>query len=835
MRRLLAALSAMVLALSIVLGGTPRADAATEAAGYSDFSYSGVSAPTGEKPQSKLWFNDGRWWGSLFNRTAGTYHIYWLDVTTQGWVDTGVELDNRPNTQADCMWDAAAGKLYLVSGGSSNDARLYRYSYDVANKRYSRDTGFPVTIRSGGAETIVLDKDSIGRLWVTYTKSSQVYVNYSNGSDNSWAGPTPLNVSGTDSTVSSDDISSLITVNNRVIVLWSNQSDRTFYYAAHNDADPVTSWTGGVAGRDPNGGALADDHINIKSLQSDAAGNIFAVVKTSFNSSSSSSPQIILLVAKRQTSGNGYTWQPPAMVSSGAENQTRAILLIDTDQRNLHVFTADEGGGSIYHKQASIDNIQFPSGFGERFIGSLKYTDINNPSSTKQTINSSTGLVVIASDDTQDWYLHNYRSLGGTPPADTTPPTVSGTTPANNASGISTATSVTASFSEALDASTVNGTNFRLSGPSGAVAANVSYDSGTRTATLAPSAALAAGANYTAQISGVKDVAGNTLAGTYSWSFSTAATPQPGSTFSFTPVADTYVSQASPGSNYAGSNQMQAVGGSSAKQIFIRFDVSGLPAGASVSSAKLRLYVSNDSTSGGIIQSVSRNDWPEALTWALKPELDGPVRATLGSVALNATVEVDLSAAIAGNGSYSFAITLPNANTNTLAYATRENSTATSRPQLIVTTGGSAPADTTPPTITTTAPSNAASNVSTGTSVTATFSEPLDASTVNGTNFSLAGPTGTVPATVSYSSASNSATLAPSAALAAGASYTAQISGVKDVAGNTLAGTYSWSFSTAAAPPADTTAPTVTNTTPANGATNVGTSASVTATFSEPL
>jgi hypothetical protein len=127
-------------------------------------------------------------------------------------------------------------------------------------------------------------------------------------------------------------------------------------------------------------------------------------------------------------------------------------------------------------------------------------------------------------------------------------------------------------------------------------------------------------------------------------------------------------------------------GSSSAKQIYIRFTVSGLPAGAAISSAKLRLYVTNDSTSGGIVHSVSNNTWLEALTWSSKPAIDGPVRATFGAVAVNTTVEVDLGAAITGNGSYSFAIALPAGNTNTVGYASRENSSTGNRPQLVITT-----------------------------------------------------------------------------------------------------------------------------------------------------
>jgi hypothetical protein len=55
-----------------------------------------VQTPSGEKPQSKLWYNDGRWWGDLFNNSDGKYHIYWLNITTQVWVDTNTILDPMP-------------------------------------------------------------------------------------------------------------------------------------------------------------------------------------------------------------------------------------------------------------------------------------------------------------------------------------------------------------------------------------------------------------------------------------------------------------------------------------------------------------------------------------------------------------------------------------------------------------------------------------------------------------------------------------------------------------------------------------------------------------------
>jgi glucose/arabinose dehydrogenase len=110
---------------------------------------------------------------------------------------------------------------------------------------------------------------------------------------------------------------------------------------------------------------------------------------------------------------------------------------------------------------------------------------------------------------------------------DTTPPTVSSTTPANNAGGVPISAKVSATFSEAMDASTITGTTFQLKDAGGnTVAGSVAYDPAATTATLTPSASLTAGATYTATVKGgapgVKDAAGNALAADRSWSFTTA-------------------------------------------------------------------------------------------------------------------------------------------------------------------------------------------------------------------------------------------------------------------------------------------------------------------------
>jgi unsaturated chondroitin disaccharide hydrolase len=168
---------------------------------------------------------------------------------------------------------------------------------------------------------------------------------------------------------------------------------------------------------------------------------------------------------------------------------------------------------------------------------------------------------------------------------------------------------------------------------------------------------------------------------------SPTATPQPSSTYIFAPVADTYVSQASPTSSYATSSQLQAVGDSSnAKQAFLRFNVIGLPNGASIASAKLRLVVANASTSGGVFSPVTDTSWPETITWNTRPAIGGPALATLDAVALSQVVELDVTGTIGGSGAFSFVISMSSTNTNTVGYASRESSTAANRPQLVITT-----------------------------------------------------------------------------------------------------------------------------------------------------
>jgi hypothetical protein len=105
--------------------------------------------------------------------------------------------------------------------------------------------------------------------------------------------------------------------------------------------------------------------------------------------------------------------------------------------------------------------------------------------------------------------------------------------------------------------------------------------------------------------------------------------------------------------------------------------------------------------------------------------------------------------------------------------------------------------DTTPPSVTAESPAPSATGVPWNTAVTATFSKPVQQSTIS---FTLKDPSSaTVPATFSYNAATRVATLQPNALLASGAAYTATVSGATDNFGNVMT-PFSWTFTATACP-----------------------------------
>ena len=147
------------------------------------------------------------------------------------------------------------------------------------------------------------------------------------------------------------------------------------------------------------------------------------------------------------------------------------------------------------------------------------------------------------------------------------------------------------------------------------------------------------------------------------------------------------------------------------------------------------------------------------------------------------------------------------------------------------TTTGTTP-DTTAPTVSLTNPSNNATGVAINSSISASFSETMNSSTITTSTVTVGQGLSLASGTVSYSG--TTATFTPSSNLSYGTTYTATITtGVQDSAGNAMASTYTWSFTTGNA--TDTTAPTVSLTNPSNNTTGVAINSAIAAAFSETM
>ena len=427
------------LFIAVLLTGfmLPGVNASAQATGFRDFSFAnsdGFRAPTGSKPESKVWFNDGNWWAVLFNPDLHGSDIYRLDASSQTWTDTGTPVDDRPTAKSDTLWDQSSGKLYLVSNLHDNSAgpssdptvwgRLYRFSYDAGSRGYSLDSGFPVTVTKGTEETLTLAKDSSGMLWVAYVESGKVMVNHSNGSDNVWGAPFVLPVGATARATTSDDIAAVIAFGgNQIGVFWSNQNSDNDYFAIHQDGASATMWLPQeiAIGSGVNcTGACADDHINIKA---DSTGRIYVATKTSFTGKTQ--PLVNLLM--RDVDGDWWRMT----YSTYAFSNTRGIVVLDEPDDRLYFFvTSSEAGGKIDYKVTSMSNPSFTDGDGNIFLGLASDTHIANPTTSKQNATGSSGVLVMASDDTSNYYVHNFLDLGAAKP-----PTVSSFSPASGGAG----------------------------------------------------------------------------------------------------------------------------------------------------------------------------------------------------------------------------------------------------------------------------------------------------------------------------------------------------------------------------------------------------------------
>jgi hypothetical protein len=497
----------------------------------------------------------------------------------------------------------------------------------------------------------------------------------------------------------------------------------------------------------------------------------------------------------------------------------------------------------------------------------------NLANNTAYTATITTGAANTLGIETASNYSWSFTTI-------TPAPTVTATVPANLATNVPIGQVLTATFSEAMTAATINSTTFTLAGPGGAVAGAVTYNATTFVATFTPSTALANGTVYTATIgTGAQDLAGTGLATNYTWSFTTIIPPP-------VVVSTVPVNGATgvPVDQVLTATFNEAVTCPTPATDFLVTGPGTTPvAGAVTCEGNVATFIPNNSLAvhtlytatitTGVTNAVG-TPMSSNYVWSFFT-LPAPTPPTvISTVPANLAVNVPVSQAILATFSEAMTPATINGSTFTLAGPgstailgtvtyTPSGSVATFKPTAnlayntlytaTITTGvtgltgaamasnyvwtfttAAAPIVITP-TVTSTIPLNGAINVPLNQIVSATFSEPMNPATINPTNFTLQDASGnTVAGIVAYAAVGNTLVFIPSANLVADTLYTATITtGVTDLSGNALATAYTWTFTTLNT--TNTTPPELVSTDPASAATDVPLNQAVTAQFNEAM
>lgn len=461
------------------------------------------------------------------------------------------------------------------------------------------------------------------------------------------------------------------------------------------------------------------------------------------------------------------------------------------------------------------------------------------------------------------------------------PPMVISTVPIAGAVNVAVGQMVSATFSEAMNAATISGSTFTLTGPGGAVAGAVTY--GGVTATFTPTASLAYSTVYTATITtGAQNTTGSSLATNYVWMFTTITPPPaviatiPLNTATGVPINQVLTATfnegmrcstvASPATTFtlAGPGMTAVAGTVSCAGAVATFtpgadlafntvytatittaadDLAGTPLGANYVWIFRTLPAPTPPT---VISTVPVNG---AIAVPINQALSATFSVAMDPTTISATtftVSGPGNSAVTGVVTYvaagSVATFVPAANltpstlyTATITTGAKDLAGTSLAANYVWTFTTAAAVVIVPPTVIATNPLNGATAVPLNQIVSATFSTAMDPSTINATTFTLTGPGATaVPGLVAYAAIGNSLTFSPTMNLAPSTLFTATIkTGARNLAGTALAANYVWTFTTG--PAVVVIPPEIVSTDPMDEATNVPLNQAVSVTFSEAI
>lgn len=327
---------------------------------------------TGSKPQSKLWYDGSSFW-CILDTPEGNRILQLVDHEWR----VRQPLANPPlEGECDVLWDGQS----LVVVVHDDISWLLEFDFDPATRRYVGRSGYPLRLDlAPDSETLVIDEDSTGRLWIAYSSDGTVYVAHSLTDHLHWNLPGQVVRDGVDD----DDISALIAFDGQVGVFWSDQERDEFGFRLRADQDDPEAWGPvEVVLAEPG---CADDHVH---LAADHAGRVYAATKDDDNR---------LQVHMRSPTGE---WTSHRDVL-GSDVTRPIIMTAEADTLLVMLCTRwHQGLDTIEISSAPLGTLDFSS--PSNFI-SVPAVHLNNVTGLKRSLPAGQVMAIATGADTAWW------------------------------------------------------------------------------------------------------------------------------------------------------------------------------------------------------------------------------------------------------------------------------------------------------------------------------------------------------------------------------------------------------------------------------------------------
>ncbi len=336
-----------------------------------------IPGVTAQKPQSKLWHDQGTWWAAL-PQDDGVYLWRYADGRFEAQKAPGALKATGPGAECDVVLHDKT-LFILAFDRTAKETPLHALTFSEGAYREAK--GYPVSLKAPEkTATMTCDVDSKGTLWVACVDEQGQVVVQSLPSQNPAAGFTPREVLAK---VGPFDVAAVAAFKGHVGVLWCQQKLHRLGFRAHRDGDPADQWGPEEAVAAEKG--VANDHIN---LAADAAGNLWAVTK---HQTGPNMPPVQFSLRRRNAEGK---WDKVFPVIPTGQNRTRPVVVLDGEKPFAYVLYTDRVAKpwATIVRRVSLDDGKL----GEESKVLAADYDLDNATDCKGMATAATGLMVLA-------------------------------------------------------------------------------------------------------------------------------------------------------------------------------------------------------------------------------------------------------------------------------------------------------------------------------------------------------------------------------------------------------------------------------------------------------